>query len=163
MTARTTVELVSKSVEQTWSLGAAVGRACRPGDVVLLKGELGAGKTQFVRGLAQGMGIDPTLVSSPTFVLMSEYEAQPANGGALLVHIDAYRLRSADELSDTGFTPELRAQAVTAIEWAGRVQGLVDADDRVLEVRLSHGDNDRRTIELQGRAALIAIVRRGPA
>ncbi|MEM6333582.1 MAG: tRNA (adenosine(37)-N6)-threonylcarbamoyltransferase complex ATPase subunit type 1 TsaE [Planctomycetota bacterium] len=153
------VELVSEGLERTVAIGAAVGGACAVGDVVLLDGELGAGKTQFVRGMARGMGLDVAQVSSPTFVLMREYEGEGAGGDALLVHIDAYRVGSAAELADAGFTAELRGQAVTAIEWADRVPGVVALDERVLGVRLSHLDGGRRAVELRGRAALVDAAR----
>lgn len=152
-----TVELVSDGLDRTVAIGAAIGATCTMGDVVLLDGELGAGKTQFVRGMARGMGLDVAQVSSPTFVLMREYEAEA--GDALLVHIDAYRVGSAGELADAGFTAELRGQAVTAIEWADRVPGVVEPGEGVVRVRLSHLDDGRRAIELTGRAAVVDAAR----
>jgi tRNA threonylcarbamoyladenosine biosynthesis protein TsaE len=136
--------LESRSIEQTVALASAVGERCRAGDVVALSGELGAGKTQFVRGLACGMGIDPGRVSSPTFVIAQEYEAGDA-AGVVLVHIDAYRLHSGEELASLGWAGEggdLRAGAVLAVEWADRVLDALGPDR--LEVRLEHAPDGRR-------------------
>ncbi|MCX5660434.1 MAG: tRNA (adenosine(37)-N6)-threonylcarbamoyltransferase complex ATPase subunit type 1 TsaE [Planctomycetota bacterium] len=142
----------SDSIERTVALGAAVGAAVRAGDVVALVGELGAGKTQFVRGLAQGMGIDPRAVASPTFVLSQEHP--PARGGLVLVHIDAYRLRGAEDLESIGWDgdgAELRRGAVLAIEWADRLGSLLGRD--ALIVSLAHEEEGRRRIVVEARGA----------
>lgn len=145
------VEVVLPTVEHTAALGAAVGRLCAAGDVVALVGDLGAGKTQFVRGLAQGMGIDPRHVSSPTFVIAHEYES--ADAERVLVHIDAYRLNSGEELAAMGYAGaggDLPEGAVLAIEWADRVAGALPADR--LDIVLEHADAGRRaTIRGEGR------------
>lgn len=149
------VELESRTVEQTMAIGAAVGACCREGDVVALSGELGAGKTQFVRGLARGMGLDPRVVSSPTFVIAQEYEAPEgvAAERPVLVHIDAYRLTSGEELAGLGWAGEggdLPEDAVLAVEWADRV-GDVLGEDR-LDVYLQHSDAGRNvTLTPHGR------------
>ncbi|MEM8739747.1 MAG: tRNA (adenosine(37)-N6)-threonylcarbamoyltransferase complex ATPase subunit type 1 TsaE [Planctomycetota bacterium] len=106
---------------QTLDLGRRLGQLARPGDVFALDGELGAGKTQLVRGLAQGMGLDPAAVSSPTFVLMHEYLDDERPDATPLLHLDAYRLSSPDDLAALGFDASLREQSVTAVEWAARL------------------------------------------
>lgn len=125
------------------ALGRVVAQCARAGDVVALSGELGAGKTQFARGMAAGLGIDPKHVTSPTFVMVQEYA--PVGEGTPLVHIDAYRLRDLDDLESIGWDrsdPEMRQSAVVVIEWADRISDQLDGD--VLEVRLEHaGDHDR--------------------
>ncbi|MEX0744137.1 MAG: tRNA (adenosine(37)-N6)-threonylcarbamoyltransferase complex ATPase subunit type 1 TsaE [Phycisphaeraceae bacterium] len=134
-----TLHVESRSIEQTMAVGAAVGRVARAGDVVGLIGELGAGKTQFVRGLALGLGLDPQQVSSPTFVLAHEYEpAYDAAGAArlVLVHIDAYRLGGGSDLDAVGWGDELLAGAVAAVEWADIVRDALGDD--WLEVQLVH-------------------------
>jgi tRNA threonylcarbamoyladenosine biosynthesis protein TsaE len=170
-----TVEVVSGSVETTCRVGVALGGVCRPGDVVLLEGELGAGKTQLVRGLAEGMGVAASGVSSPTFVLMREHAS--ADGERLLVHIDAYRVGSAEELADAGYDEQLRAEAVTAVEWPSRAAGLFEATARVVRVTLEHvadpaeergedaegeavvHDAGRRRVTVTGPGAIVASVR----
>jgi len=106
----------SRSEEETRSIAAGLASTLGPGAVILLSGDLGAGKTAFVRGLAEGLGLDPDDVTSPTFTLVHEYR-----GGRLpLVHVDLYRLASAD-LDEVGLDPELAAIGVTAVEWSERL------------------------------------------
>lgn len=131
---------------QTAAVGAAVGRCCVAGDLIALQGELGAGKTQFVRGLAEGLGLNPRHVSSPTFVMAQEYEpANDQSGRPILVHIDAYRIKSEDDLTSIGwhgYGEELREQAVVAIEWAGLIRPALGED--VLWIELQHEAHGRR-------------------
>ncbi|MBX3403076.1 MAG: tRNA (adenosine(37)-N6)-threonylcarbamoyltransferase complex ATPase subunit type 1 TsaE [Phycisphaeraceae bacterium] len=109
---------------QTIALGRALGAALFPGDVVALEGELGAGKTRFVRGVCEGLGLDPAQVSSPTFVLMNEY-ASPMDHQrtprAVLRHVDAYRLRGTDDLDSMGWDCVSDGAAVVVVEWASRI------------------------------------------
>ena len=108
--------------------------------MVLLSGDLGAGKTAFVRGLAEGLGIDPGSVSSPTFTLIQEYR-----GGRLpLHHVDLYRLQPI-EVDDLGLDELTLEGGVTAIEWPDRLpRGFSEA----VHVRIEHGDGDMRTIRI---------------
>lgn len=135
------LELTASSVRDTLAIAAAVARAAADGDLIGLVGELGAGKTQFVRGLAEGLGIDPDHISSPTFVLMHEYEPREPDR-PVLVHIDAYRLRGADELATIGWHgsgEELRQGAVVAVEWANRVSEAMG--EHWLEIVLEHAED----------------------
>lgn len=141
------IELTSASVERTMAIGRTIAAATRSRDIIALDGELGAGKTQFVRGLADGLGLDPAAVSSPTFVLMHEYE-QEDGSGLVLVHIDAYRLSHPRELDGLGWGDELLDGAVVAIEWAPRVLSVL-SEDR-LDVHLAHAPGGR-TLRLDGR------------
>jgi len=140
---RTSFGVESANLEQTLAIATAVAPLTRSGDVVALSGELGAGKTQFVRGLARGLGIDPAAVSSPTFVLMQEYE--PAEAEApVLVHIDAYRLEGEADLATLGWEGEgeaIRDSAIVAIEWAERVAPALPGDR--LAIELSHTPTSR--------------------
>jgi tRNA threonylcarbamoyladenosine biosynthesis protein TsaE len=130
------------------------------GLVVALVGPLGAGKTVFVKGLAEGLGIDPAAVASPTFAIASEYAA-PA--GRRLAHVDLYRVESTGELEATGFLDLLEPGAVVAVEWADRLPGALPADR--LEVRLGRPDAagapSRRMIEAEasGPVAEAALAR----
>ncbi len=104
---------VSATVEETRRLGASVARGLAPGDVVLVEGELGAGKTEFVKGIAAGLGLDPEDVSSPSFALVHEYG--PAGEPPLLVHADLYRVFAGASIADLGL--DERGNAILAVEW----------------------------------------------
>jgi tRNA threonylcarbamoyladenosine biosynthesis protein TsaE len=120
--------------------GRELAAALQPGAVILLSGDLGAGKTAFVRGLAEGLGIAGSEVSSPTFTLVQEYR-----GGRLpLYHVDLYRLQSI-EVEDLGLDDERMADGVTAIEWADRLPRRFPG---ALVVRIEQGSGDRRTIAI---------------
>lgn len=137
----------SPSPEATVLIGAAVGRLSSAGDVVALVGDLGAGKTQFVRGLAVGMDLDADDVSSPTFVLAQEYSAPTSPVD--LVHMDAYRLEGIEDMVSIGWQwggGELRDDVVTAIEWADRLG--VELGGPVLEVRFDHEGQSTRRVEM---------------
>ena len=127
------------------ALAATLGRRLSSGAVICLYGELGAGKTRFVQGLAAGIGVDPNTVSSPTFVICHEYR-----GASLrLAHIDAYRLHSVDELESIGWDELLGApDTVIAVEWAARIAEALPADR--LDVRMDHEGPTHRCITLEG-------------
>ena len=135
-----TTHLVSTNEAETSLAGERLAATLRPGDVVLLHGELGAGKTAFVRGLACGLGASGADVSSPTFTLVQEYR-----GGRLtLYHVDLYRLNDPREIDDLGLD-ELTADGVLAIEWAEKLPRPIRG---AYEVRIAHGDGDARTVTL---------------
>jgi len=136
-----TITTHTTSVQQTMNVGRAVGRVSRAGDVIALSGQLGAGKTQFVRGLATQRGADGRAVSSPTFVIMQEYEADPP-----VLHIDAYRIESLDEVETLGWTAELRAASISVIEWAERI--IEELPDDRLEIEIEHLDPTQRRLTL---------------
>jgi tRNA threonylcarbamoyladenosine biosynthesis protein TsaE len=132
--------LLSLSEEETTAAGRVLARTLWADAVVLLSGELGAGKTAFVRGIAEGLGIDPAEVTSPTFTLVQEYR-----GGRLpLYHVDLYRLKPA-EVDDLGLDEMTLAGGVTAIEWSDR---LPRAFEGAIAVRLELGDGSARTIAI---------------
>jgi tRNA threonylcarbamoyladenosine biosynthesis protein TsaE len=108
-------ELTTRTEEETVAAGRELGRRAGPGTVVLLIGELGAGKTAFVRGLAEGLSVDPSEVSSPTFTLIQEYA-----GRLPLYHVDLYRIERGREVAELALD-ELTAAGVVAIEWAERL------------------------------------------
>ncbi len=130
------------TVAQTEAIAADLAASLQPGDVVALEGDLGAGKTQFVRGLLRGLGGDPRLVSSPTYVLLNVYP-----GGRLtLYHVDAYRTAGPDDLAGVGFDEVLDAGGVVAVEWPSRVTELLPA--RRYTVTLTAIGDGVRTIEV---------------
>lgn len=130
-------EIVSNSERDTELAGERFGASVPDGAVVAMYGELGSGKTAFVRGMARGMGID-CRVSSPTFTIVNEYL-----GARELIHFDMYRLASADELWDIGWEDYLARGAVCAVEWSENVAGAFTGDE--LTVRIEKlSDTDRR-------------------
>jgi tRNA threonylcarbamoyladenosine biosynthesis protein TsaE len=134
------VTLTTRSEGETADSGRDLARTLQPGAVVLLSGDLGAGKTVFVRGMAAGLGIDPDAVSSPTFTLVQEYR-----GGRLpLNHVDLYRLRSV-EVDDLGLDELTLGEGVTAIEWPDRLPRPFDA---AVRVQIDHHEGDERTITI---------------
>ncbi|MGN6444437.1 tRNA (adenosine(37)-N6)-threonylcarbamoyltransferase complex ATPase subunit type 1 TsaE [Amnibacterium sp.] len=123
-------------------LGVRLGRDLRAGDLVVLTGPLGAGKTTLTRGIGEGLGVRGP-VSSPTFVLARTHPSLV--GGPPLVHVDAYRLGSPAELDDLDLDLEA---SVVIVEWgAGMVDGMADS---VLEIRIERAADDTRTVELEG-------------
>jgi tRNA threonylcarbamoyladenosine biosynthesis protein TsaE len=132
----------SDSEVATSTLGEKLGATLRPGDVVLLYGDLGAGKTAFVRGLARGIGANPDEVTSPTFTIVQEY----AGPSATLYHVDLYRLEG-PEIDDLGLEDLVTGDGIVAIEWAERWSG---RPDDAIEVRLEDAGDERRRVTISG-------------
>lgn len=132
------MERYSANEQETEALGQELVRQMAPGSVVAFTGDLGAGKTAFVRGMARGLGVTQR-VTSPTFTIVNEYE-----GGTLpLFHFDMYRLRSADELFDIGWEDFLRRGGICAVEWSENIQDALESDTIYVDIRRGQGDNDR--------------------
>lgn len=134
------ITVVTNNAAQTEALGEGIGAQLRPGDVVVLAGGLGSGKTTFVRGAARGLGVvEP--VTSPTFAIVQEYD-----GRFPVAHVDVYRLVRIQELYDIGFE-ELLEERIVLVEWGDTIAGVLPADR--LEVRLAATDEgDERTVEI---------------
>ena len=132
--------LETSSEAETEAAGESLGRSLDAGSVVLLYGDLGAGKTAFVRGLARGVGALPDEVSSPTFTLVQEY----AGTSLTLYHVDLYRLDSA-EVDDLGLDDLLDSRGIVAIEWAERWPG---RPRRAIDVQLEESGEGRRRIRV---------------
>ena len=133
--------ITTHSESETASVGRDLARTLGPGSIVLLIGELGAGKTAVVRGLAEGLGVAADEVSSPTFTLIQEYR-----GGRLpLLHVDLYRLDDPREIDDLGLD-ELGTHGVVAIEWADKLPRPVQ---EAIVVRIELGEDDTRTIRVR--------------
>jgi len=125
--------------EQTWRVGELLGRELGPGDTVCLYGDLGAGKTNFSYGIAQGLEVDTKYITSPTFAFVNEYK-----GKTPLYHIDLYRINDPEELENIGFEHYINGDGATVIEWADRAEEALPAER--LSVYLSHVDDKSREI-----------------
>lgn len=135
---------ISKSEQETERIGSEFAASLPGGTVVAMYGDLGAGKTAFVRGMAQGLGI-PQRVTSPTFTIVNEYE-----GGRLpLFHFDMYRLRDADDLFDIGWEDFLRRGGICAVEWSENIRDALDEDTLWVDIRRGMTDG-QRIITLHG-------------
>ena len=132
--------IVTGTEEETSAAGERLAGRINAGDVVLLYGDLGAGKTAFVRGLARGLGASPDDVSSPTFTLVQEYRGSRVT----LHHVDLYRLKEI-EVDDLGLDELTLGQAVVAVEWAER---WADAPPGAWVVRISSEGEDQRRISI---------------
>lgn len=132
----------SKSEQETEQLGMRFAETLPGGAVVAMYGDLGAGKTAFVRGMARGLGLD-CRVSSPTFTIVNEYL-----GKRELIHFDMYRLSSADELFDIGWEDYLNRGAVCAVEWSENVQDAFFGDE--IRVRIEKIGDSQRKITIEG-------------
>lgn len=144
------VTFISHSPADTESLGELWGRDAQRGLVIALSGDLGAGKTQFVRGLARGLGV-VTRVHSPTFTLVNEY-----SGGRLkLFHLDLYRLETPEQIHSAGVEDFLRPDGVAVIEWAERLDGgrWMMGDGQLRKVKIEVlGETERRIVYEDSRA-----------
>jgi tRNA threonylcarbamoyladenosine biosynthesis protein TsaE len=137
-----TVDFLSRSPEQTRRLGARLGKALQPGDVICLQGDLGAGKTTFVQGIARGWG-SLDAVSSPTFILVNVYRDAERNQ---LFHMDAYRIESTLEADELDLDTML-AQGPLLIEWPERMERLIPREH--LWIVLEHVDQDERKMRFK--------------
>ena len=143
------MELITYSPAETEAVGAALGRILPPGTVIAYRGDLGAGKTAFTRGLARGLGADD-MVTSPTYTIVNEY----LSGRLPLFHFDMYRLRSADDLWDIGWEDYLDRGGVCAVEWSENVAEALDSFTLVNIEKI--GDESRR-ITIEGGDFLAAL------
>lgn len=134
------LKIVTSSPEETRALGKTLGQAAEPGDLFLLCGELGTGKTCLVQGLAQGLGVRD-LVRSPTFVLVAQH-----SGRLTLYHIDLYRLDDLREVADLGLDEYLEGDGVCAVEWADKAMALFPGKHLLVELR--HDGGQQRLIQL---------------
>lgn len=135
------VTIITHGPEETVALGRSLGKLVRPGDFVALTGDLGAGKTQFVRGVAEGVGVDPSVpITSPTFTLMNAYE-----GRIPLYHFDLYRLAGDADVAELGFAEYFHGEGVCVVEWAERLLREIPSDRLV--IAFSHEDELSRRLE----------------
>ena len=139
--------VVTRSAVETRAVAAGVGRLLLAGDVVMLSGDLGAGKTVFTKGLADALGVEEPVVS-PTFAILREYQ-----GTLPLVHVDVYRLDRVQELHDVGFDDLLGGPAVAVVEWGDRVRRFLPAERLEVHLELADVEPDERHIGIAASGA----------
>jgi len=134
--------VVTRSPEETIALGRSIGQYLQAGDIVAFYGTLGSGKTHLIKGVASAFGIAPEQVSSPTFAIVQEY-----SGSLPIYHMDAYRIRSLDELLELGVEEYLYGEGLTLIEWPERMEALLP--EHTLRLELRHFGEGEREIRLK--------------
>ena len=136
------MEFITHSPEETEKIGEALAKSLQPGTILAYRGDLGAGKTAFTRGLARGLGCKET-VTSPTYTIVNEYL-----GGRLpLFHFDMYRLASSDDLWDIGWEDYLEREGVCAVEWS---ENVADAMEDAITVTIEKLGETTRQITIEG-------------
>ena len=138
-------EFSSESIEQTVALGEEFAAELGAGAVVCLKGELGAGKTHFVKGMAKGLGIDPNKVGSPTFTLINEY-----SGTMSLYHFDCYRMESLHEALEIGAEEYFYGDGISVIEWPERIERLLPPEAIWISIEIPDRKSRKFVIRKRG-------------
>jgi len=136
MTNTETIKIQLKNTKETLKLGEIIGKSLKPGNIIALVGDLGAGKTVLVKGIAKGLGVDEE-PNSPTYVIMNSYE-----GRIPLYHFDLYRVSSEDELLGIGYDEFFFGDGVAAVEWADRVQGIFPEHTIKIEITIPKSDSE---------------------
>ncbi len=135
----------TQSASETIRIGKKIGSLLLPGDIVALVGELGAGKTQFIKGLAAGVGVGKsTYISSPSFTLINEYV-----GKVRFYHIDLFRLKSEKEVEELGLEEYFQGGGITAIEWADKIPSLLP--EEILWINICYTGKNTRSFEMIGK------------
>jgi tRNA threonylcarbamoyladenosine biosynthesis protein TsaE len=137
------LDFISHSPAQTARIGQRLGELLAPGDLVLLYGEFGVGKTLLTQGIVRGLGSTQP-VTSPSFVLINEYRAGPSHGGASIYHADLYRLDAGAELEGIGLDDALGGDGICIIEWAERGAGRLPAEH--LAIHMQHLNDTKRVL-----------------
>lgn len=136
------MEILSQSVEETYKISFSIGKKLKKGDILCFFGDLGAGKTTFIKGLAAGAAqVNPEKINSPTFSFLNIYE-----GTSTIYHFDLYRLRDSDEFLGMGFDEYFYANGITCIEWSEKIESLIPSD--AIRIELSHLERDQRKITI---------------
>jgi tRNA threonylcarbamoyladenosine biosynthesis protein TsaE len=145
-----TIDLATTDPKATTAVGAALARFLRPGDVVSLTGDLGAGKTTFVQGAARGLGVEEAVLS-PTFTLVREYQ-----GSVPVYHLDVYRLDRIQDVIDLGFEEILDQGGIVFIEWGDAVEALLPESYLQVELTMLDEDPNARRLAVSGRGRVWA-------
>lgn len=135
----------SNSVKETIEFGRKFAEELKAGDVVCLEGDLGAGKTHFVKGIASGLGIDQEKVNSPTFTLINEYF-----GEIPIFHFDCYRLKTIQEALEIGIEEYLYGEGVSVIEWPSKIKELIP--EYAIQIEIKHEGTSERSILISDRS-----------
>jgi tRNA threonylcarbamoyladenosine biosynthesis protein TsaE len=134
---------ISHSPKETHRIALQIAREIKPGDCIALEGDLGAGKTHFVRGLVEGLGGEPNEVCSPTFVLLNVYPAT----GMTIYHLDAYRVGGSEEFEAIGFQELLEQKGLVVVEWASKVRSIIP--DNCWHIHLTVTGKSMRKIHVE--------------
>lgn len=157
MTERESMDIQTVNEEDTIKLGEIIGKSLKPGSIIALRGDLGAGKTVLVKGIARGLGIEDEPVS-PTFVIMNAYE-----GSVPLYHFDLYRISGADELSGIGADEFLFGDGVSAVEWAERVEDILPEYTIYIDIKMPGPESgvpeNTREIRIEGKKEWVSSFR----
>ena len=157
MTGNESVEIYLNSIEETLKLGEIIGKSLNPGSIIALVGNLGAGKTVLVKGIAKGLGLaeEP---NSPTFVIMNYYE-----GDIPLYHFDLYRLSDEDELIGIGYDEYFFGNGVCAVEWADRIPDIFPEHAIKIDIKIPESNSDdsvtKRVIKIEGNKEWVSSFR----
>ena len=136
--------MLSKSPEETIEFGLRFAKKLKGGEVIGLIGELGSGKTTFIKGLAEGLRVDDT-ITSPTFVILKPYRGKIANKKIELVHIDAYRIESIDDIKSVGIEDYLgRDDVIIVVEWAEKIREILSQN--TIYINFKHKEGSAREI-----------------
>lgn len=136
------VEIESHSIEETRSIGHKVGKRLRPGDMICLNGDLGAGKTTLTKAIAEALGIDDT-ITSPSFTIVNEYY-----GDVNLYHFDVYRIDDIEEMYDLGYEEYFYSDGICVIEWSDMIEEILPKERLVITL-LNTGTDDSRLIKIE--------------
>ncbi|MFH0887502.1 MAG: tRNA (adenosine(37)-N6)-threonylcarbamoyltransferase complex ATPase subunit type 1 TsaE [bacterium] len=132
-------EIITNNYEETQKFAEKFAKGLDSGTVILLTGELGAGKTTFVQGLAKGLGVEG-IPNSPSFIVVNEHR-----GNKKLVHVDLYRLENVDEIADLGLDEYFKSDAITVVEWGERLGELMPNEYIMINIE-TIGENDRKLV-----------------
>ncbi|MBT3538921.1 tRNA (adenosine(37)-N6)-threonylcarbamoyltransferase complex ATPase subunit type 1 TsaE [Candidatus Parcubacteria bacterium] len=145
------MDYITKNSDETRIIGKNLSTELKGGDIVLLHGDLGTGKTTLTKGIAEGFGIDPNDVVSPTFTLMQEYEIKKFESSKVrkLVHIDTYRLENEEQLIEIGVEDYLgEKNTICLIEWPEKIDGLLK-DKKIINITIEHSGENGRNIKIE--------------
>lgn len=150
------MQYTTTTIEQTYHLGNTIGKALHAGDVILLSGEMGSGKTTLTKGILSHFGIHPDMVVSPTFSLMQMYDVEPQTRNieqiniTTIVHVDTYRLNTEQELIDIGITDYLgESSTICIIEWPEKMTTLLQ-NKKTIHIYCESIDDATRKITIEG-------------